>query len=54
MTTTMKGKTVFKNQKGKIISLEDSMFGGVRYILLDADGNYMRDIPNTFKVSGYL
>lgn len=54
MATKMKEKTVFENQKGKIISLEDSMFGGIRYILLDTDENYVRDIPNTFKVSDYL
>ena len=50
----MKCGTVYKNQKGRIIKREDTMFGGTSYHLEDADGNYIQDISVPFKVSDYL
>ena len=54
MKSRFKERTIYTNKNGKIISLEDMMFGGIKYILLDTDGNYIKDIPNNFKVSDYL
>lgn len=45
---------VYKNRKGKIVCLEDMMFGGTRYVLFDSNGNYVKDISVPFKVSDYL
>ena len=45
----MKEKLIYQNKNGKVVRLTD-MFGGSRYILLDADGNYLRDIPSVFCV----
>ena len=54
MKSTFKEKTIYKNKNGKIISIENLRFGGVRYILLDANENYVKDIYAPFKVSDYL
>jgi hypothetical protein len=45
----MEEKLIYQNEHGKIVRLTD-MFGGSRYILFDADGNYLRDIPSVFCV----
>lgn len=39
-----KEKIIYQNQNGKIIAIENMMFGGTRYILLNADGNYVQDL----------
>lgn len=54
MKNRFKTKTVYKNKNGKIVSIEDMKFGGKKYALLDTDGNYVKNIPNVFKVSDYL
>ena len=50
----MKETTIYKNAKGNIVKFEESRFGSVKYILFDSNNNYVKDIPNTFKVSDYL
>lgn len=45
----MKEKLIYQNKNGKVVRLTD-MFGGSKYILFDADGNYLRDIPSVFCV----
>lgn len=45
----MEEKLIYQNKNGKVVRLTD-MFGGSRYILFDADGNYLRDIPSVFCV----
>lgn len=52
--TRCKEKIIYKNECGKIVCLEDRLFGGTRYVLLDSAGNYVQDIPFPFKVSDYL
>lgn len=54
MKNRFREKTIYKNKDGKIISIEDLRFGGVRYVLLDANENYVKDIYAPFKVSDYL
>lgn len=49
-----KEKTIYKNKNGKIICIEDMLVGGTRYILLDANDNYVKDIQVPFKVADYL
>lgn len=49
-----KHSTIYKNNKGKIVKREDTMFGGVTYYLEDAVGNYVQEISVPFKVSDYL
>lgn len=49
-----KEKTIYKNKNGKIVCFEDMMFGGTRYVLFNADGNYVMDIQVPFKVTDYL
>ena len=49
-----KEKTIYKNKNGKIVCYEDAMFGGARYVLFNADGNYVKDIQVPFKVAHYL
>jgi hypothetical protein len=49
----MKEKLIYKNNNGKIICLEDR-FGGKRYILLNADNEYVRDLAVPFSVGDYL
>lgn len=49
-----KEKTIYKNKNGKIVCFEDMMFGGTKYVLFNADGNYVRDIQVPFKVADYL
>ena len=46
--------TVYKNEKGRIVKVEDVMFGGTTYYLEDSNGNYVKDIYVPFKVSDYL
>lgn len=50
----MKESIVYKNKNGKIVKFEDVRFGGTRYVLFDTDGNYVKDIPVSFKVTDYL
>ncbi len=45
----MEEKLIYQNKNGKVVRLTD-MFGGSRYILFDADENYLRDIPSVFCV----
>jgi hypothetical protein len=49
-----KEKIIYQNQNGKIIAIENMMFGGTRYILLNADGNYVQDLIVPFAVADYL
>ena len=49
-----KHSTVYKNNKGRIVKREDTMFGGTAYHLEDIDGNYVQEISVPFKVSDYL
>lgn len=50
----MKESIVYKNKNGKIVKFEDTRFGGTRYVLFNADGNYVKDISVPFKVADYL
>lgn len=50
----IKEKTICKNRNGKIVCFEDMMFGGTRYVLFNAVGNYVKDIQVPFKVADYL
>ena len=50
----IKEKTIHKNKNGKIVRFEDMMFGGTRYVLLNAGGDYVKDIQVPFKVADYL
>lgn len=54
MKKITKERTIHKNKNGKIICIEDMLFGGTRYVLFDTDGNYVKDIPVPFKVADYL
>ena len=49
-----KEKTIYRNKNGKIICIEDMLVGGTRYVLLDTNGNYIKDIQVPFKVADYL
>ena len=49
-----KEKTIYKNKNGKIVCFEDTRFGGTRYVLFNAGGNYEKDIQVPFKVADYL
>lgn len=49
-----KEKTIYKNKNGKIVCYKDMMFGGTRYALFNANGNYVKDIQVPFKVADYL
>lgn len=48
-----KEKCIYKNKNGKIIQLTD-FYGYSRYVLLDSNGNYKRDIQVPFRISDYL
>lgn len=50
----MKEKIIYKNKNGKIVKVECMRFGGVRYVLFNKDGNYVKDIPIPFKIADYL
>lgn len=54
MAKRIKEKTVYKNKNGKIVCIEDMMFGGTRYMLFNADENYVKDIQVPFRVADYL
>ena len=54
MAKKFKEKTIYKSIKGKIIKIEDMQIGGARYVLLDAAGNYVKDLSVPFRVSDYL
>lgn len=54
MVKRIKEKTVYKNKNGKIVCIEDMMFCGTRYMLFNADGNYVQDIQVPFRVADYL
>ena len=49
-----KHKTLYKSKKGKIVSLEDKMFGGVKYVLLDTKGNLVKELKVPFRIADYL
>ena len=49
----MKEKLIYKNKNGRIICLEDR-FGGCRYILLNANSEYVKDLTVPFRVADYL
>lgn len=49
----MKDKVIYKNKNGKIVCLEDR-FGGKRYVLLNSNNEYVKDLMVPFKVSDYL
>ena len=49
-----KEKTIYKNKNGKIVYFEDMVFGGAKYVLFNANGNYVKDISVPFKVVDYL
>ena len=49
----MKEKLIYKNKNGRIICLEDH-FGGRRYILLNADHEYVKDLTVPFRVADFL
>ena len=48
-TMYCKEKKIFENRNGKIIRIED-YFGNFRYVLLDRNGDYIRDIPSVYAV----
>ena len=50
----MKEKLIYKNKNGKIVRFEDTRFGGTRYVLFDAAGNYVRDLSVPFATKDYL
>lgn len=50
----MRNNIVYQNKNGKIVKFEDVRFGGTRYVLFDAGGNYVKDIQVPFKVADYL
>ena len=54
MKHRFKEKTIYKNTNGEIIYIEDTMFGGTRYVLLNAQGNYVKDISVPFEIAEYL
>lgn len=54
MAKRFKEKIIYKNKNGKIVCYEDMMFGGTQYVLLDTNGNYVKDIQVPFKVVDYL
>lgn len=45
---------LYKNNKCRIVKIEDTIFGGTSYHLEDAVGNYIKRIPIPFKVSDYF
>ncbi len=49
----MKEKLIYKNKNGRIICLEDC-FGGRRYVLLNANCEYVKDLTVPFKVADCL
>lgn len=49
----MKEKTIYKNKKGEIICITDN-FGNNKYVLLDANGNYKKELYAPFNVKDYL
>lgn len=54
MKNRFREKTIHKNKNGKIIRYEDLMFGGFKYVLFDANGDYVKEIYVPFKASDYL
>ena len=54
MKNRFREKTIHKNKNGKIIRYEDLMFGGFKYVLFDANGDYVKEIYAPFKASDYL
>ena len=49
----MKEKLIYKNKNGRIVCLEDR-FGCRRYVLLNANCEYVKDLAVPFKVSDHL
>ena len=45
---------IYQNKNGKIVGLEDMSFGGIRYMLFNANGDYVKDLQEPFKVFDYL
>ena len=54
MKNRIREKTIYKNKNGEIIRYEDLMFGGFKYVLFDANGDYVKEIYGSFKASDYL
>ena len=54
MSRRFREEIFFKNKNGKIIVLEDVVYGGVSYLLFDAKGDYVKDLPVPFRVKDYL
>ncbi len=47
-------KTVYKNKNGSIVSEEDTIFGGTRFLLLDANLNFVKELHVPFCCCDYL
>lgn len=54
MKNRFREKTIYKNKNGKIIAIEDRLFGGTRYTLHDSDGNFVKELSVPFRVGDYL
>ena len=54
MRKRFKRKIFYKNKKGKIVVVEDVMFGGTKYELYDSEDNYIKDIYVPFRVADSL
>ena len=54
MKKRFRRKIFYKNKKGKIVRVEDVMFGGTKYELYDSEDNYVKDIQVPFAVADYL
>lgn len=44
---------IYKNRKGRIVKIVDAL-GSVRYILLDRNGAYIKDVKSPSKAAEYL
>ena len=49
-----KDRIIYKSKKGKIICTEDLLVAGARYILLDASGQYVKELAVPFRAEDYL
>lgn len=45
---------VAKNGNGKIVRMEDKLFGGCKYILFDAEGNFVEEFNDFNKANRRL
>lgn len=48
-----KEKCIAKNKNGKIIKVTD-FYGNTKYVLLDKDNNYLKEINAPFRIFDYL